>query len=56
MKTETLHRDEIEMRNAVIECQSYMRMGGLNKQVLEDIAHDHGVDAKELEEELEQSQ
>lgn len=44
-----------EMREALEECRAYNRMGGLTDAMLEDIAHDHGVDVEKLREVYEES-
>lgn len=36
------------MEEAYQECLAYNRMGGLTEEMIEDIAHDHQVDAAKL--------
>ena len=37
-----------DLRDTVGEATAYNRMGGLDKAVLEDIAHDYEVDPKDI--------
>lgn len=41
-------KNDKAMQDAIAECLVYNRMGGLDESVIADIAHDHGVDEKEL--------
>lgn len=41
------------LEDAVAEAKTYNRMGGLDEQVLRDIAHDYNVDVGDILEELE---
>lgn len=41
-----------DLQDAVGEAKAYNRMGGLDKAMLEDIAHDFDVDPKDILEEL----
>lgn len=46
-------KDRTDLDDAVGEALAYNRMGGLDEAVLKDIAHDHGVDYRDILEELE---
>lgn len=41
-----------DLEQAVLESLAYNRMGGLDENVLNDIAHDFNVDPKDILEEL----
>ncbi|MCK4815030.1 hypothetical protein KA005_04610 [bacterium] len=41
-----------DLNNAVGEAKAYNRMGGLDEQMLKDIAYDFGVDPRDILDEL----
>ena len=42
------------MKQALMECHLYNRMGGLDDELMQDIAHDYDVDFEELKRLFEQ--
>lgn len=42
-----------KLKDALAECETYAKIGGLNEDMIADIAHDHKVNFEELKKAVE---